>query len=696
MRKIVFKKFVTCALSALLAVASIPVTAGIAANAADSASVKAISDISVKSAKAPIRGDINGDGRIDVFDLITMREFFVNFTENSSPFAGADIDGNGSVAINDMVMLAGYLVGKINVFPDIYATSTTATTTAKPTITTTTPAYGADIYEPNNLYVPVDTSKGSIVIDYKHGYEIEVYNTDCNKGSFFENHSGSDFLLLHWSDVENLRSTIRKKVPEQAPPISRISSSTASFSYYGDAHGDCFIGLHGWMQGNLCEYYIIDYYNGELPVGDAEFVNTVDIDGIKYDVYKGMKQDAPSIEGVRTFPVYYSVRSEQEHKYDTVDSSFYCNVISHFRHWEASGLELGERLYDVSIIADCGNGSNGLLQFRGVDIDVPTVDANPEYNLDFVYENDANNTPDENGYFINEGFENGVGGFLSTTNGFGKTTTTESFSGNKSFMVENYNKTSAYAYLPINCVNGEKRGINLMAMQNGAVSDTLTLVLSYHLEGDIPCMSRTLLLDSVEAPKGEWVKLSSPEFEIPENATSLQLHISAEIPNNSFYIDDVKLSQAVEIKPDENGYFINEDFEKGDGGFKTITNNVAEICSTESFSGNNSFKVSDLFYSGAYACKKLECVPGEKRAVKLMVMQDEIETDTIILRLAYKPADEYDMIYRELGSVEAPKGEWVKLSCPEFEFPENTAFVKLYISANESLYIDDVTVSAVK
>jgi hypothetical protein len=79
-----------------------------------------------------------------------------------------------------------------------------------------------------------------------------------------------------------------------------------------------------------------------------------------------------------------------------------------------------------------------------------------------------------------------------------------------------------------------------------------------------------------------------------------------------------------------------------------------------------------------------------------MVMQDEIETDTIILRLAYRPADEYDMIYIELGSVEAPKGEWVKLSCPEFEIPENTAFVKLYISANESLYIDDVTVSAVE
>ena len=693
MKKSVFKKFVTCTLSAILAASSFPATAGIAANTADSAA--AVSDVSVKSAKAQIRGDIDGNGKINVFDLIQMRKIFVDLTADNSAISGADIDGNGKIAINDLVMLAGYVVGKFSSFSDGYATTTTATTT-KPVTTTTTTTTQEEIDVPNDLYKPVDGIDSYFVTDYKDGYEIEVYNTDCNKGSFFENHSGSDFSLLHWSDVENLRSTIRKKVPKQAPPISRISSSTASFSYYGDAHGDCFVGLHGWMQGNLCEYYIIDYYNGELPVGDAEFVNTVDIGGIKYDVYKGMKQDAPSIEGVRTFPVYYSVRSEQEHKYDTVDSSFYCNVISHFRHWEASGLELGERLYDVSIIADCGNGSNGLLQFSYVNIDVPTVDANPEYNLDFVYENDANNTPDENGYFINEGFENGVGGFLSTTNGFGKTTTTESFSGNKSFMVENYNKTSAYAYLPINCVNGEKRGINLMAMQNGVVSDTFTLVLSYDLEGDIPCMSHTLLLDSVEAPKGEWVKLSCPEFEFPENATSAKLKISSEISDNSFYIDDVKLSQAVEIKPDENGYFINEDFEKGDGGFKTITNNIAEICSTESFSGNNSFKVTDLFYSGAYACKKLECVPGEKRAVKLMVMQDEIETDTIILRLAYKPADEYDMRYIELGSVEAPKGEWVKLSCPEFEIPENTAFVKLYISASESLYIDDVTVSAVE
>ncbi len=129
MKKSVFKKFVTCTLSAILAASSLPATAGIAANTADSAA--AVSAVSVKSAKAQIRGDIDGNGKINVFDLIQMRKIFVDLTADNSAISGADIDGNGKIAINDLVMLAGYVVGKFSSFSDGYATTTTTATTTK-------------------------------------------------------------------------------------------------------------------------------------------------------------------------------------------------------------------------------------------------------------------------------------------------------------------------------------------------------------------------------------------------------------------------------------------------------------------------------------------------------------------------------------------------------------------------------------
>jgi len=216
MIKSVFKKFVTCTLSAVLAASSIPVTAGIAANAAVSA--PAISDVSVKSAKATIKGDIYGDGRIDVFDLISMRKIIVDIENSKSASVVADIDGNGNVAINDLVMLAYYVIGKLSNFPDYYETTTTTTrpvttktttkkpvttktttkkpvttktttkkpvttktttkkpvttkTTTKKAVTTTTITVPQEeIYKPNNFYKPVDAE----TVNYNDPYAYAQY-----------------------------------------------------------------------------------------------------------------------------------------------------------------------------------------------------------------------------------------------------------------------------------------------------------------------------------------------------------------------------------------------------------------------------------------------------------------------------------------------------------------------------------------
>lgn len=64
-----------------------------------------------------IRGDMNNDGEIDIFDIPLMRNAVLNSSAKSTVNASADIDGDGNVAINDAVLLSQYVHGKISSFP---------------------------------------------------------------------------------------------------------------------------------------------------------------------------------------------------------------------------------------------------------------------------------------------------------------------------------------------------------------------------------------------------------------------------------------------------------------------------------------------------------------------------------------------------------------------------------------------------
>ncbi len=64
-----------------------------------------------------MRGDINQDGEIDVFDIPLMRNTVLNSSAKSVTNTAADIDGDGNIAINDAVLLNQYIYGKIDSFP---------------------------------------------------------------------------------------------------------------------------------------------------------------------------------------------------------------------------------------------------------------------------------------------------------------------------------------------------------------------------------------------------------------------------------------------------------------------------------------------------------------------------------------------------------------------------------------------------
>ena len=114
-----------------------------------------------------IRGDFNGDERVDIFDLVLARKSLVSYTSGSATdtvMTVADIDCDGEFAVNDIVMLSKFILGKVKEFPEPIVTTTT--TTATPVTTTTTSnadpsAYMASIRDKITVNVPQNVLKNA-------------------------------------------------------------------------------------------------------------------------------------------------------------------------------------------------------------------------------------------------------------------------------------------------------------------------------------------------------------------------------------------------------------------------------------------------------------------------------------------------------------------------------------------------------
>lgn len=664
------------------------------------------------------RGDINNDGRVDVFDVISMRKAIVESMTSQYNCAAADIDGNGKLAMNDIVILSRYVLGKMRELPDVVTTipTTTVKTTKNPDVTTTvvskpelpiepdkdgvliresfengmnyfiggtnaqvvsdesfigdnslfvsvkdsslstveidiseifvpgveyeakavikqkdkrkayfdwrlyyTDSQGeefdehltnkfvfwnvngiendvwgelitvnfdvdeswsdcklviicnseyvdyyvddiiisefvsedttvvnpTDSYERNDKYQPIEN--GEFLTDYIDGYEYEYYLENYEGDSrmdYSNNDRGS--ANVYWGSVDNYRCTIRKRMPAYIESPTEIEKLNIDFYANLALFGECCIGVHGWTQDELAEYYIIEKYSIDSLFNKLEFVDIIDIGGVEYDVYKGMKTNQPSIEGTKTYPVYYSIRRDgRMNKRESIGQSARVDLKKHFYQWKKLGLVLGEKLYDVSLFVEAKNLSSGHGTLSIRDIYFSEFTSNPDADPEREYKSDPGYTPDENGYLINESFENGVGEIYSTSDAIGKLDSSASYSGENSFKLTNRQSTNSNIYIPLGTTNfepGKKFTISTMVMQDEIDYNTVFFVIRYNLPNDIPCMFHNAEIEGIVVPKGEWVELSEQNFIVPEDAYDLSLEIIADNSKNSFYIDDLKVA----------------------------------------------------------------------------------------------------------------------------------------------------------
>lgn len=156
----------------------------------------------------------------------------------------------------------------------------------------------------------------------------------CREGLFYGQNSG-----LSYKDLGHLYADFKLTDPK----LSTYQNVTYSY-----------IGVYGWSQDPLIEWYVVDTWKPSRPtwIGNSGCegcgkIGSFDVDGGTYDVYVDKVQRG-SIEGDNTpFTQYFSVRRTKRNC-GTID------ITAHFEAWESLGLPLGSSMYEAKVLGEAG------------------------------------------------------------------------------------------------------------------------------------------------------------------------------------------------------------------------------------------------------------------------------------------------------------------------------------------------------
>ncbi|HWZ88063.1 MAG TPA: glycoside hydrolase family 11 protein, partial [Polyangiaceae bacterium] len=137
--------------------------------------------------------------------------------------------------------------------------------------------------------------------------------------------------------------------------FDQLGTIASDFAYTktGSGGGFSFIGVYGWSNNPLVEFYIVeDWFGSGPPSGGGTKKGSLTVDGGTYNVYQHTQTNQPSIHGTATFPQFFSVRQ-------TPRQCGHISISEHFKAWASLGLTLG-KMEEARFLVEVGGGTGSI------------------------------------------------------------------------------------------------------------------------------------------------------------------------------------------------------------------------------------------------------------------------------------------------------------------------------------------------
>ncbi len=196
------------------------------------------------------------------------------------------------------------------------------------------------------------TSTGNV----GNGYHYEYWT--AGSGSACMTVYGVDAKFkANWTASGDFLARVGLRYNETQTPF-QIGNFYSDFAYTGSAtSGLTYIGIYGWTNTPLIEYYIIDDWYSQWTTAPSigSKKGTFTVDSGTYAIYTNQRTGA-SIHGDNvTFMQYYSIRQKGR-------KSGRISISKHFAKWDSLGLQLG-KLYEVKLLVEGMNNGSGNVDF---------------------------------------------------------------------------------------------------------------------------------------------------------------------------------------------------------------------------------------------------------------------------------------------------------------------------------------------
>ena len=198
------------------------------------------------------------------------------------------------------------------------------------------------------------------------GYSYELWTSDSNMGCMTVFSGGA--FSANWNNADDYLARVglgfdMTKTPAQ---IGTLSADFAETKTGGD--GLVYVGIYGWTDAPLREFYILDDWGSTMPGGTSsdgtprDHVGTITVDGGTYEVWKKTRTNKPAITGDnKTFDQYFSIRQ-------TARQCGHISISEHFTKWQGLGLQLG-KLFEAKVLVEA-QMSTGTVTFSKASVTV--------------------------------------------------------------------------------------------------------------------------------------------------------------------------------------------------------------------------------------------------------------------------------------------------------------------------------------